>query len=622
MKLIKILTLSVATLGVSLSLNSCQDDPLDQNTNLMPIPDTTADSGNSNDNNYISHLPIYISSQTFAADADKRADLCQSFPQSASPTGATMCIFDASEVISQSSAIKTAFERGAVVSIVQPTQESIAKLKLINNQISVLDMFNLDGVEIVAFDKDKHNYELINNSRSNLNESVHPEENLLSEDDSAVRNNEHSNQFNEFARWLDSIQLEKFKVRRSQNSVSGKDFENYTPAVSANGQNVYLDYKVDIPSTEIHQVACSDADYLDAKTTHIIVDLQITPFHVFQTAIEGATDYSGDYYIIEGSIVARNGECYEIYRHKHGLIQVKARGWFMTGMNVGFSLLDEEGKSVTPNFYQEQPYPGTSIGSTTYTHTSSHGFNFSLGAMYMGAPVPMGSVGYSYGWSNTTSFTLPDVQILLNTPDNKVQYKYQVNNITFDKSNDIDDKCLPLVSHSDLSSKFVWIWWVPAKKYASVEDTKTSIFKLRCDVTGDYEVQHYQSAHSFPGTKEYNYRNSRTVELQRPERRQFSILQVMNTRKDEAIGHVKVWQQDDAGNKIGDAILESSNAACQKDLIKEKVFVGKYIVEYESFKNNERTGIWQHKNVELKLGPNEQNSYTQINSFDGTLIGK
>lgn len=621
MKFIKFLTLSVATLGVSLSLNSCQDDPLDQNNDQMPTSDTTSVSTNNNNDAYFSHLPVYISSQAFATDGDKRADLSQSFPQSASASGSAMCIYDASEVISQSGAIKAAFERGSIIAVANPTEEAVLQLKKINGSAGALTVFSLQGVEMVAYDKSGHNYELIKDRSSSASQVdlLNAEAFDSNQGDVVVESRAHQSSFTEFARWLDSISIDKLNMTRSSS------FENYSSGISIDveAQQIYVDFEVVIPRTKIHKVSeGSDPDYLDERRTHIICDYKMNPVHVFSTQEEKASDYAGDYYILIGNTVARNNQCFDIYRKKHGLIQTKARGWFMTNLRTTFTLLDQNGAAITPNFYMDQPTPGTTQGSTTYSSSRTFGFNANVGAMRIGGQNGgLATVGFSASWTKSQSVTLPDVSTQLNTANSVVRYDYTINNIDFNKDNDVQATGLPLVSYNDLSVNSLWAWWVPTKQYSAAGDYSDSNFKVKIDVWANYRVQHYQSAKAFPGEIDHEYSNSTSRDLAMPERRPFGVLQIKNVRKDEAVGHVKVWQQDASGNKVGDPVLESSDGACQKEFIQDKVFAGTYIVEYETFNNNTRTGIWQVKDVVIKLGATEGLSRTLVTTIEGVKIG-
>lgn len=640
---------SLLIAGCGFVFSSCSDDDIINNAPAEPASDMAVDmpaqpGQAAQKADLTCRRPTYISPALFGGDPGRQADLRRSFPVESSEGGAMVCVFDASEVSNGNPAIDAAYRRGAVVAIASPTRATLDALKAMGHDTAA-GMFSFDSREMMAYDNLGHNYMLVDGGNceesSTAEEAMSPDEIAAMEagvkaeesvdataadaaDDEADDSAE--NPFGTLSGWVNGIGEEQM-ASLSRAAANSLQDPLYTPAaqIDTSCKSIDINFKVDIPRTKINSIPLSDSDYFGAKTTYIRVNYKIYPLHVFNSQNQLGNQMDGDYYIVEGGAVAQNHDCFGLYNKKHGAIYTHARGWFMTNLYLDYQLVDSKGQPAKAQFYAS-PEPTTTINQTSYTKSITHSFNANIGGMYMaGAFVPMGMVGYSCSWGSSVTQNLCDLDVRLNTAANaSVSYHYGVNNIDFKTTSDASTSGLPLVSYNDLTTNNTWVWKLLRNDDNRVADNSNEEFSIRIKVRADYQLHRYQSVHYNKKTYGFTYTSDNvTAAMGKPTRQPFGTLAVKNTT-DLTMAKLVIWKADENGNKIGDPIEDctySDKAICKTEYLRRKLYEGTYYVEFQTFKDFDKTGTYCFKNVRIKSGINEEMSTTILSSPDAEVVG-
>lgn len=152
--------------------------------------------------------------------------------------------------------------------------------------------------------------------------------------------------------------------------------------------------------------------------TNITYNAQIYPLYLHSVQTENSA--AGDYYIVEGTITAHNGDVWTPKQFSHGGTNNRVVGYFMKELKYKVELIDKNGKHLQNiNFYRE-PIPTTTVQSTSYSKGFTADFNMTLSGNYSkGSPEVGLEAGFNLSWSSTVEQTLDDVLTQRFTDDKK-----------------------------------------------------------------------------------------------------------------------------------------------------------------------------------------------------------
>lgn len=219
---------------------------------------------------------------------------------------------------------------------------------------------------------------------------------------------------------------------------------------------------------------CSRPFDMDAQSArNVDVHLSVLPLYAY-----GDADYSGDYYAVEGYVIAHNKDLYGIHQAPSGFATLY--GYFMGDLGFDLQLLDNQGQAVSTEavaFYTN-PEPSTTISSTTYTKGFTFSINakISFGYSVTYGPYVTGSVLPSFKWNDSSTQNLPDqtVQTYTGSEDRSVHYDFITNNY----SCDADGNNIPTFATTDQRVDFSFVWHVKTNHYAAKDYGKGNM-KLR-----------------------------------------------------------------------------------------------------------------------------------------------
>lgn len=209
------------------------------------------------------------------------------------------------------------------------------------------------------------------------------------------------------------------------------------------------------------------------------VHLEILPIYC-----PGSTDASGDYYAVNGYVLAHNRELFEVKDYAKSTLC----GYYMGNLAFGLQLLDDAGQPVTNDAvsFVDTPQPSTTISSWTYTY----GYSFSikapltLGITETAADTIAGTNEFSiplpsYKCNDKASQNLPEQVVEMNTGafDRSVSYKLQTNH--YGGGYHAED--LPSFSWNDQRVDFSFVWFV-SKGHYNANDYNEGHMKLCFDL--------------------------------------------------------------------------------------------------------------------------------------------
>lgn len=282
--------------------------------------------------------------------------------------------------------------------------------------------------------------------------------------------------FDSLVRFLNSYASEEPLIP----PVTDNDGESKEVSIKDNfgKQVIYNVFDVNLINKELAHVASSKKDLL-TKSSTIELELDVYPLYS-KKSDSNKSDY-GDYYLLDGHILAHNGDMYNgKWTEKHGGVISHLCGFYMSKLDL-YASINAGGKQV--RFPAGKlPTPETTIKQTTYTS----GFSWTIGGGVTGK-VDVGTTGVSGGgqltingscsWNNSMSRTLSDLDITrLTNSKCDIHWEYTFNNLPRTANG---KKCLdvPNVARGDFQNYLTWIWWVKDIDKDDVSDF-TATFKV------------------------------------------------------------------------------------------------------------------------------------------------
>lgn len=546
--------LPILSICVALSFHSCKDD---DDFNEI-VNSTTTELLESDDNAPIIENSLNASMGIIVADNSQiSTSILSRCDNIVDPSNAEFAVVGGSQFESNSEAIKKAYNNGASIVVTNPNLSAISEWSKSNNINFVAD--ESSSLLVYAF---------------NNKGAVYSMEDCPAEADNAEY---YKILTNSFVLWANNQSNNQMPISRSSNpsSINIEDI--------CNSQSITHTYSIGIVDGELAHVALSKPDKLTKYST-IDVSYNIYPMHAFSTH-----QSSGDYYIVEGSVTAHNGNMYKgQWTSMHGGVHARLCGFYMSNLQVNTTL-----KGAKEVYFPagQTPMPGTTIGQTSYTK----GFDWGIkGDVTAGcrADGPYGqiSVGVNLNWSNSESRTLSDINIELNTTNSStetnpsVNYNFGIQNLPTSAGPANKKPDIPAVSRNDMTMDFSWVWYVP-----TANDYSEDQYSLEIYVNPTYKGYHwYSSAADF---KRYTFsaldesRRTFSCKLAVPYRTPTGLLTLTNSSTShQYIDGIKIWKESNNSNKpdftISKTIASSAKASSTSSTEASIILpVGNYRVE-------------------------------------------
>ena len=589
---------------------------------------------------YKSESPVYVSSEAFATDAAKKAQLMSSFPIRSGLAGARVAVFGGSEVTGNPEAIKSAYNSGAIVAITDISSKEVEILKGMGHP-TAYNTYDSTNRCMVAYDKAGHNYVLINNGVAEQGAvttyEMGPEESeeldnaeaslpdTDNSDDTETRAGDPDNGFfSSFAEWCDASATPLMLPANTRGAST---------EINLDQMQVYLDQAWEFPRTQIGKFRLSSADYYPAKTMHFVYNYKVLPLHVFNG--EGKySDMEGDYYIVSGTVKAQNGLVYGFYQKKHGAMVKRARGWYCTDIQLNYEMVDKDGNHVPTDFYGNI-LPGTTVGSSTSSEGFTWGFSVGLSGFKSANFASMtGTIGFNFNWTHSITRNYADLESRLHAHNGIVDYDYIVRNLPESKKerSEYSNKKLPMIAYNDLECENAWCWRVAAHQYDGVKDYGTANLFIKINIKSTHQLDHwakdsgkaYCVAHTMTCDSRNSSQNKAFIhELGTPNRIPNGTLNLRNSSEQNVMAHIKIWKADANGNKTGDIYKSIDNTLASGDYYTRDLPEGTYYIEFDMYDNDSRyVATYCQRSVKIQMGNNERESITNLSLIGATKVKK
>jgi|SRR5574344_423299 hypothetical protein len=330
-----------------------------------------------------------------------------------------------------------------------------------------------------------------------------------------------------------------------------------------------------------------------SRESQIDVRYSIYPLYVFNDQPD-----KGDYYIVNASITAYNGNMYNgNWTQKHGWIRARICGFYLRELSCSSTLQSKSGSDVGAFSSGGLPVPLTSSDQTTY----SSGLSWSLSASVCGKekgtkklvpdhlpegwdndvindevppvpPVPPDpfnppdppdppkyeieslikgdlSVGGGLNYKSTETKTIKDFSILNNSSKTTVNYTYKINNLP----GYVDPLSIsnpPSIAISDATFYQSWIWHV-----SDTKDNSDNSFILVNKVSAIYGACHFYSSKADFVSEKFSdvfgngiTESVKTSDMPAPLRIPTGRLVINNDVAGMFISRVEIWPKGDTTN--------------------------------------------------------------------------
>ena len=468
---------------------------------------------------------------------------------------ALLILVDGNNFISNDEIIKKAYNRGATIAVIEPNLAELKQWKE-DNSLGFI-CHEKEGLLVYAFNNEYEFYTM---------------------DDPSVNTDDiHHKLSNSFINWANS------KAPIANHPTTRSNTEDIRSFYSS--QSITHTYSISV-NQEIANVILSNPDRL-TKSSTVDVSYNIYPMHAFST-----TTAPGDYYLVEASIVAHNGNMYKgKWTSRHGGVYARLCGYYMSKLEFNTVFLDEDKKEFTSVKFPagQTPHPGTTVGSTSYTDGFSWAINGNISGGRSGNDkILTGDVGFEVGWNNSQTRDCQDVEITLNSTPSNIGYKYEINNLPTTAGLTVDPK-IPKVAVNDMDMYASWVWYVPSAK-----DYSEETYQLRMTVVPYYTAYHWYSTRADFATKGpyaaiSGDKRIETRALFPPCRIPTGLLTITNTsRERQYVGNIQIWKKGSTSSKpeytinqtISSNAIGSTGTGTEASII---LPVGEYTIKCEMY---------------------------------------
>ena len=467
---------------------------------------------------------------------------------------AELVLVDGTTFISNDETIKKAYNRGATIAVVAPNLAELKRWKE-NNSLGFI-CHEKEDLLVYAFNNEYEFYTM---------------------DVPSVDSDDIFHKLsNSFIHWANN---KAPVVNRSETRANTEDIR-----AIFNSQSITHTYSICVDE-EIANVLWSNPDRL-TKSSTVDVSYNIYPMHAFST-----TTAPGDYYLVEASIVAHNGNMYKgKWTSKHGGVYAHLCGYYMSKLEFNTVFLDENKKEFTSVKFPagQTPHPGTTVGSTSYTDGFSWGLNGNITGGYSDGFTLTGSIGFDVGWSSSETRDCQDVEISLNSTPSNIRYSYEIENLP-SKAGPSTNPSIPKVAVNDMDMFASWVWYVP-----SATDYSNDKYNLQMSVVPYYKAYHwYSTAADFDSKGPYaaisEGNRTETRALLAPCRIPTGLLTITNTsRERQYVGNIQIWKKGSTSSEpeytinqtIASNAIGSTGTGTEASII---LPVGEYTIKCEMY---------------------------------------
>ena len=418
--------------------------------------------------------------------------------------------------------------------------------------------------------------------------------------------------------WINRLCREKTDESRS---FSTRDASGDIPKLDISTYFAEVSYAYDFNLRhQLEKAASSKPDSLIGSGT-IMLTIKEYPLYVFDVPDQGAS--VGEYYIIDGTIEARNNDLWHPDQFTHGKCASRLVGYYMENINMEAMLVNGEDslKELKNVKFAKEPIPTTSSGSTTYTEGFNWSINGSVSGKFTANEKGLGgeigaSVGFQVGWSNSQSTTLENCTATVKTHgESAVGYQFDIHNIQ-NKMKWEDDwaRRYPDLCRGTFSRKICWIWRLPPGSNDIRNDHEHEAFLMKVKLGAKYGAYSWWRGGS-KGHKHQFTVNGKTewLPLEAPSHASFGYIALQNAH-DYTLANIKIVHGNDT--------VVVPNAYFKDQEAKKAVKTGTYSVIYDfvdTKKGNRLISKWQYDNVKVNISNKAENATTRISTADAAV---
>ena len=400
--------------------------------------------------------------------------------------------------------------------------------------------------------------------------------------------------------WMDDIEV-SYASSSSEEPAVPSTINEITKLIEQDGYSQHLRYSY--PVKYDNWLICRKGmnDCRATRSSTVEYDITVVPVYAFQETSPGNT--GGDYYIIKMNAISHNKDmCSDTFQRHYipPFFGTETYGFpfHLREMEMTLQLEDRTSNPIDANnisFFHD-PVPQSTQGSTTYTSGFSTSFSFNANVGFMGT-LPMGNLtlGPNFTWSNSTSTTMSDLMIELNTnmSTRSVNYRYKLNENAIGYKDDLE-KCIPACARTDRYDKASWCWHVNNTKDDSDENLwlavtinpKYGVVYRHCTWWAEKQLIDAGSPLTNGGI---------VFRLKAPDRTRKGFISLKSTNSNYM---TKVAIADKSGK-----IVARYNGATEKNkTVIRQLPIGKYTIEYDIYngETSEKIHSYRIENVEVK----------------------
>jgi len=249
---------------------------------------------------------------------------------------------------------------------------------------------------------------------------------------------------------------------------------------------------VGVSGFQICKVTWSDPDRRSCSST-IEVNYDVYPMYVYDSNGKA----SGDYYFVDGEVIAHNGNLFTTYQTWHGWVRTFYHAFYSKDLKFSMKLQ----KCQNGNYYdynsdelelEQQPLPSSTCGSGSY----SSGFTFGLNASgNFGVAKKDNSwtlqggvtVGASWSWNHSQTVSMSSINVATYTEysNRQVTWNFSTANLVEDDNVNI---AVPTPARSDERCHTSLCWHV--KNTHDNDSVSQSRLQIYLDPTWGYMYRH------------------------------------------------------------------------------------------------------------------------------------
>ena len=343
-------------------------------------------------------------------------------------------------------------------------------------------------------------------------------------------------------------------------------------------------------------------------------------------SVNGAS--AGDYYAVRSDVIPHNDGMWRPQKKNHGAPQIRIYGYWFKEMTYAIALADDNGNFPLAGLhYIEGPLPKNQISSTDYSESFTASLNGSIkggiskkaGSGEKGYEAD-GSVGFSFGWSESVKYSLQNIAYSRNSSTSTVTYRWYSNNVELKDDWDDMNKYFKPDTHQEFDCENVWLWHVP---YGSngVEDGSKTSFNIVVGLEPQYSVWHGWRGLIDDDDDRQDFScglKSATVKIDAPDRSTWGVISLKNASNSFTMRNIKIYKK---GEENKSPVATISNTYRPQELAQTAVDEGTYTVTFEYINpdNNKVMKTGTLSNVTVSMGRTIESATTSLSTGEAIL---